>query len=104
MNILTDQEFEEKVKNSSNPVLLDIYTQWCPPCKILGPMLDKISEEYTDKVDFYKMDLDQNPVTGNNFQIDRIPTVMLFNKGEVKNFFVGLREEEEIKTWINKNI
>jgi len=104
MNILTDQEFEEKVKNSSKPVLLDIYTQWCPPCKILGPMLDKISEEYTDKVDFYKMDLDQNPKIGEMFSIDRIPTVLLFNNGAVKNFFVGLREEEDIKNWINKNI
>ncbi|MFA5228481.1 MAG: thioredoxin [Candidatus Paceibacterota bacterium] len=103
MNILNDDKFQEVI-SSDSPVLLDVYTQWCPPCKILGPILEKLEGEYEGKVDFYKMDLDQNPITGNKFGIDRIPTVILFNKGEVKSFFVGLKEEEDIKNWINKNI
>ena len=103
MNILNDDNLEEVIL-VGNPILLDVYTEWCPPCKILGPILEKMEEEYKGRVDFYKMDLDQNPITGNTFGIDRIPTVILFNNGEAKSFFVGLREEEDIRSWINKNI
>jgi thioredoxin 1 len=104
MNILTDETFEGSVKNSSTPVLVDIYTEWCPPCKMLGPIVEKLSEEYAGKVEFFKMDLDKNPKTGNLFEVDRIPTVVLFVNGEVKDKFIGLKSEEEIRNWINSNI
>ncbi|MDD5098522.1 MAG: thioredoxin [Candidatus Pacebacteria bacterium] len=104
MQTLTDQNFEETIKNAKLPILVDIYTEWCPPCKILGPILDKLSEEYSNKVTFYKMNLDENSKTGEAFQIDRIPTVLLFVKGEAKANFVGLKQEEDIKNWINSNI
>jgi thioredoxin 1 len=104
MQVLTDQNFEEIIKNSKLPVLVDIYTDWCPPCKILGPILDKLSEEYSSKVSFYKMNLDENPKTGESFQVDRIPTVLLFVNGQAKSNFIGLKQEEEIKNWINSNI
>ena len=104
MNILTDETFESSVKNSAIPVLVDIFTEWCPPCKMLGPIIEKLSEEYKGKVDFFKMDLDKNPKTGDLFGVDRIPTVVLFINGEVKDKFIGLRPEEEIRRWINSNI
>jgi len=104
MNILTDETFESSVKNSAIPVLVDIFTEWCPPCKMLGPIIEKLSEEYKGRVDFFKMDLDKNPKTGDLFGVDRIPTVVLFVNGEVKDKFVGLRPEEEIRKWINSNI
>ncbi|MFZ3054487.1 MAG: thioredoxin [Minisyncoccales bacterium] len=104
MTILTDETFEGSVKSSSIPVLVDIYTEWCPPCKMLGPIVEKLSEEYAGKVEFFKMDLDKNPKTGELFGVDRIPTVVLLINGEVKDKFVGLRTEEEIKSWINSNI
>ena len=103
MNILNDDKFQEAI-SSGKPVLVDVYTQWCPPCKVLSPILENLEKEYAGKVDFYKIDLDQNPVVGNTFGIDKIPTVMLFNNGEVKSYFVGLREEKDIKNWINNKI
>lgn len=104
MNILMDKDFETAVKNNSKPVVVDIFTEWCPPCKMLGPIIEKLSEEYVGKVDFYKMDLDKNPETGNLFEVDRIPTVVLFVNGEMKDKFIGLKQEEEIRNWINSNI
>jgi thioredoxin len=104
MNILTDETFEGSVKNSSIPALVDIYAEWCPPCKLLGPIIEKLSEEYKGKVEFFKMDLDKNPKTGNLFEVDRIPTVILFIKGEMKDSFVGLRNEAEIRKWIDSSI
>lgn len=104
MNILTDQNFESTVKNSARPVLVDVFTEWCPPCKALGPIVEKLSVEYEGKVDFYKMNLDENPKTGDVFQVDRIPTVILFINGAIKTSFVGLRQEAEIRQWIDSNI
>lgn len=104
MQLLTDQNFEEIIKNAKLPVLVDVYTDWCPPCKMLGPIVEKLSGEYSGKVDFYKLNLDENHETGEKFQIDRIPTVILFVNGEIKSSFIGLKQEEEIKNWINSNI
>ncbi|MFA5714846.1 MAG: thioredoxin [Candidatus Paceibacterota bacterium] len=104
MNTLTDETFESSVKNSAIPVLVDIFTEWCPPCKMLGPIVEKLSEEYKGKVEFFKMDLDKNPKTGDLFGVEMIPTVVLFIKGELKDKFVGLKQEDEIRTWINSRI
>jgi len=104
MTILTDEMFESSVKGSDKLVLVDIFTEWCPPCKMLGPIIEKLSEEYKGKVEFFKMDLDKNPKTGDLFGVDRIPTVVLFVNGEVKEKFVGLRPEDEIRKWIDSNI
>jgi len=104
MNNLDDQNFEDVINNSSRPVLVDVYTHWCPPCNVLGPVLEKLSKEYEGRVDFYKMNLDQCPKVGDKLMIDRIPTVILFVRGEIKTSFIGLREEEEIRNLINSNI
>ena len=104
MNILTDETFESSVKSSALPVLVDIFTEWCPPCKMLGPIIEKLSEQYKGKVEFFKMDLDKNPKTGDLFGVDRIPTVVLFVNGEVKDKFVGLKQEDEIRKWIDSKI
>lgn len=100
MEIITDKNFEEIVLKNSKPVVIDFFTTWCPPCKMLAPIFEKLAEEYVNKIDFMKMDLDQCPLTGAKFKIDRIPTVIFFNKGEMVSSFIGLRDEKEIKTWI----
>jgi thioredoxin 1 len=101
MITLTDENFEEIIAKADKPILLDIFTQWCPPCKMLSPVIEKIEKDYGDKIIVAKMDLDANPVIGNKFGVDRIPTVLLIKKGEVASNFVGFRPEEEIKEWLN---
>jgi len=80
MEKITDENFE-KIINSAKPVLVDFYTDWCPPCKMLSPLLEELKEELAHKVDIVKMNIDENPVTANKFGIDRIPTVMLSARG-----------------------
>jgi thioredoxin 1 len=104
MKIVTDKDFEQEVMNNEKPVVIDIFTTWCPPCKMLAPILEKLAEDYEGKVVFVKMDLDQSPMTGNAFQVDRIPTVMLFDKGELVSSFIGLREEKDIREWIDSSL
>jgi len=71
---------------------------------MLSPIIEEIQKEFEGKIDVFKMDIDQNPISANKFQIDRIPTVVLFNKGQIKSSFIGFREKEDIKNWLNSNI
>jgi thioredoxin 1 len=103
MEKITDSNFEEII-NRGKPVLIDFYTDWCPPCKMLSPVIEEIQKEFEGKVNVFKMNIDENPVTANKFQIDRIPTVVLFSGGEPKSNFVGFKEKEDIRDWLNSNI
>jgi len=104
MENLNDQNFEEIILGANKPVVVDFWAEWCPPCKKLGPVLEKMAEDYKDKVLFCKVNVDENPILGNTFKIDVIPTVILFKGKEATSFFVGYKEEGEIKEWINNNI
>lgn len=104
MQILTDDNFEEFINSAEQPVLLDVFTQWCPPCKMLGPVIEKIAEDYADKILVAKMDLDANPKTGQKFNIQVIPTVLLFKNKEIIDKFVGYRPEEEVTAWLNARL
>ncbi len=104
MKQLTDQDFEETLSNSKKPILVDFWAEWCPPCKKLTPVLEKIAKEYKEKIDIYKVNVDENPVLGQTFSIEVIPTVIFFKESNAKSGFVGFREEAEIKKWIDNNL
>ncbi|MCX6760733.1 MAG: thioredoxin domain-containing protein, partial [Candidatus Nealsonbacteria bacterium] len=70
---LTDQNFEKEVINNSKLVLVDFYTIWCPPCKVLAPILEKLSQEFKEEVIFTKINIDSNPVVSQQFGIESIP-------------------------------
>ncbi|MDD5568828.1 MAG: thioredoxin [Candidatus Pacebacteria bacterium] len=101
MTTLTDENFEEFLKKAKKPVLVDVFTAWCPPCKMLSPVMEKVAEEYAEKIIVAKMDLDLCPITGNKYEIDRIPTVILFKNNEMVDAFVGFRPKEDIKAWVD---
>jgi len=103
MEKITDNNFEEII-NGEKPVLVDFYTDWCPPCKMLSPIIEEVQKEFEDKIMVFKMNIDENPLTANMFQIDRITTVILFSKGEIKSSFIGFRDKEAINEWINSTI
>ncbi len=101
---LTDQNFEETILKANKPVVVDFWANWCPPCKKLGPILEKVAEDYKEKITVYKVNVDENPTLSQTFKIEVIPTVVLFKENEAKAGFVGFREEEDIKSWIDQNI
>ncbi len=104
MIILTDDNFEQTIKSPGKPIVIDIYAEWCPPCKMLSPIMEKLDSEYRDRVTFAKMNLDENHKTGNALSVDRIPTVFLYVEGQIKSSFSGFRSEGDIKQWINSNL
>jgi len=92
----TGDNFEAEVTNSAVPVLVDFWAPWCGPCKMIGPIIEELSDEFGDKVKIGKINVDNDQELAGKFGIRGIPTVMLFKGGEVVTSFVGLRPKEDL--------
>lgn len=86
---VTDSSFEEKVLKSDKTVIVDLWAEWCGPCKMVSPILEEISDEYSDKVVVAKVDVDSNPETPIKYKVRNIPTILFFKDGELKDKQVG---------------
>ena len=93
----TDQNFEQEVINSETPVLVDLWAEWCMPCRMLAPTIDKIAKDYAGTVKVGTLDTDANRDVSIKYGISAIPTVILFKGGQVVQKFVGLRQEKDFK-------
>ncbi len=85
----TDANFEELVLNSENPVLVDFWAEWCGPCRMVGPIVQEIGQDYEGKVVVGKLDVDSNPGVSAKFGIRNIPTILFFKGGEIVDKQVG---------------
>lgn len=94
---LTDTNFEAEVIKSTTPVLVDFWADWCGPCKMLAPTIEKLANDYVGKVKVGKVDTDSNRDVSMKYGISAIPTVILFKNGQVAQKFVGLRGEKDFK-------
>ena len=101
---LTDQNFQKEIENITKPVLVDFFTSWCSPCSVLAPILEKLTDDYQGELILIKVNLDGIPLTAQKFGIERIPTVILFEKGKPVSGFTGLFPESIIKDWLEKNL
>ena len=93
----TDANFETEVLNSAQPVLVDFWAEWCMPCRLLTPTIEKIAKDYSGKVKVGKVDTDANRDISMKYGISAIPTVILFRNGQIAQKFVGLRQERDFK-------
>lgn len=99
-NILTDEVLEKEINVVDELVLVDFFATWCGPCQILGPVLEKLSESFKDKITFIKADVENVPLSSQKFGVEKIPTVIVFKNGKPINGFVGLLPENSIKDWL----
>lgn len=100
MKELTDTTFEQETNSGLS--LTDFWAEWCGPCKMQSPILEKMSEESDGSVSYYKMDVDANPETPRQFGIMSIPTLLIKKDGEVVDTLIGYHSEEQIEEVLNQ--
>ena len=101
---VTDEKFEEQVLKNEKPVLVDFWAEWCGPCKMVGPILEEISEEMANDIVIAKHDIDSEPNMPTKYGIRGIPTMLLFKDGELKAQKIGATTKSNIVSWIEENI
>ena len=100
----TDETFDQDVLQSDVPVLLDFWAEWCGPCKMIGPLLVELSEEYADKVKIVKLNVDENNNTAIQYAVRSIPTLILFKDGQVQAQHIGAAAKGQLKQFIDSNL
>ncbi len=99
---VTDATFDGDVIKNDLPTLVDFWAPWCGPCRMVAPIVGELSEEYAGKVNFVKMNTDENPQVPTKFGIRSIPSLLIFKNGELKDTVVGYRPKNDIKKRIEE--
>ncbi len=99
---LTDANFEQEVVKSDQPVLVDFWAEWCMPCRMLAPTIDELAQQYEGKVKVGKLDTDANREVAVKHDISAIPTILLFQGGQVVRKFVGVTTKAEFEAELDK--
>jgi thioredoxin 1 len=97
---VTDESFRQDVLEAPGPVLVDFWAEWCGPCKAVAPVLDELAKDYAGKLTVAKIDIDENPVTPNEYAVRGIPTMLLFRDGKLLDQKVGALPKSALKDWI----
>ena len=101
---VTDKDFAAEVLQSDRPVLVDFWAEWCGPCRVLGPVIESLSQEYEGRVKVAKVDVDSSQQVAMQYGIRSIPTVMLFDKGQIVDTIIGVRPKSDYEKSLQRVI
>lgn len=99
---VTDADFDQQILKSEVPALVDFWAAWCGPCRTVGPVVEELAGEYKDKIKIAKLNVDDNKQTPSKYGVKGIPTLMLFNNGQVIDQIVGAVQKNRIKEMLDK--
>jgi thioredoxin 1 len=101
---VSDSTFRSEVEQAGRPVVVDFWAPWCTPCRVMEPILDELAGQHRDRVAFMKLNVDENQETAGRLEVLSIPTLMVFEGGEVKKKLIGAvprrRLEDELSSWL----
>src|SRR5579864_6996075 len=104
MLVITEQTFDEEVKGSSEPVLVDFWAEWCGPCKMIAPILEEIAGEKSADFKIVKLNVDDNPTSAQKYGVMSIPTLLLFKDGKESARIVGYKPKEKLLREIDSGL
>ncbi|MGC8496209.1 MAG: thioredoxin [Candidatus Micrarchaeia archaeon] len=101
---VNEADFEKEVLKSNVPVVVDVWAEWCGPCRFFSPIIDETAKDYEGKVKFVKLNADYNASIAAKYGIMAIPTTLLIKDGKIKAMNVGAVPKETLKKWIDSNL
>ena len=101
---LDEKNFEMEVIKSNQPCLVDFWAEWCGPCKAIGPALEEIAGEKIDSLSIVKLNIDENPLTPQKYNVRGIPTLLIFKNGEVVAEKMGALPKSQLESWIDQSV
>ncbi|PYV27276.1 MAG: thioredoxin [Acidobacteria bacterium] len=104
IKVFTDVNFEEEVLKSDKPVLVDFWAEWCAPCRMMAPAVDAVAREYAERAKVGKVNVDENQSVTSRYNIRGIPTLLLFNRGQVQEQIKGATSKDAIVKMLEKHL
>lgn len=101
---LKDQDFNDTIRNAKGPVLVDFWAEWCGPCKMMNPVLESLAGELDGSVAIAKLNVDESPDIAQRYSVRGIPTLMLFNNGELVAQRTGAASQQQVKAFIEQSL
>jgi thioredoxin 1 len=101
---LTSDNFDDQIKQAATPILVDFWAEWCGPCRMVTPVLEKLADEYSGKARIGKVNVDEHSGLATKFGVQSIPTLLLFKKGKVVEQFIGATTRDVLAKMIDKHV